>query len=600
VAYPIKAGVSVKPGDSASVVTFRPAAAGLVTVTANCFGDLSNLPHRPPGEPELVSLEVRLEAFRPGSATAALSRSGQQPNAQKDDNLIVWGSAPASESDLNGDWVVQIANTGDVPVNCTVTVRYQTIPGNLGKIDHIVVLMMENRSFDHMLGYLSLPGGRADIEGLKGTEFNDDAGIPAPTKFPVHHLTATQFLSDPGHGWRDVKAQLTADTKAGLASNGGFIKNFAQQLANQQSDQKQPVGDIMGYYDGSEVNVYDLLAREFTICQRWFASLPSDTFPNRSYALTGGLDPQLLGSDGLPTTPSTDGVMKSPPAYTRKTIFEFLRDSGIEWTIYFDFGIPFGLMFKAFAQDAYYTQRMRWLEDFPAQDFISKAKTGDLPPVSWIDPYFSDVPHAPSTANDDHPAGNISRGQYLVGRIYNALASGPAWAKTLLVITYDEHGGFFDHVLPPGSSDPGNSDPNSPKYDPKCDPNSPQYDLAQDVPSAGGPQDDNPSFARYGVRVPAFVISAWAQRGGVSNETFDHTSILRTILLRFCSPAGQTAPSMGKRTDTASDLGSLLSGEIVRDQPPQASHVTVPDGGPATTAIKETPGQVLRAAALGF
>src|SRR5712691_9963686 len=127
-AYPIKAAKSVNRGDTVSVVTFRPAAAGLVTVSANCSGDLSHLPPRPAGEPEPPSLEITLEVFRPGSATAAISKSRQQVNAQKDDNLIVWGSAPASPTDLNGDWVVKIANIGDVPVNCAVTVRYQTMP----------------------------------------------------------------------------------------------------------------------------------------------------------------------------------------------------------------------------------------------------------------------------------------------------------------------------------------------------------------------------------------------------------------------------------------------------------------------------------------
>ena len=136
---------------------------------------------------------------------------------------------------------------------------------------------------------------RSNVDGLKGTEFNDDSASPAVNKYSVHRLSTTQFLNDPGHGWLDVKAQLTGDAKAGLTSNSGFVRNFAHQLTQEQGGQQQPVGDIMGYYDGGELNSYDLLAREFTICQRWFASLPADTFPNRLYALTGGLDPQLVG-----------------------------------------------------------------------------------------------------------------------------------------------------------------------------------------------------------------------------------------------------------------------------------------------------------------
>ncbi|MBV8891336.1 MAG: hypothetical protein JO266_05065, partial [Acidobacteria bacterium] len=155
-AYPIQATASLSAGESASVVTFRPAAAGLVTVTAICEGDLSALsqqpkggtePLQPNGKPEPpANLEVRIQAVPPGSQTPAINVKKRQLDPEKDPTVIVWGSGPALDTQLSGDWTVTITNTGNVPVKGTVTVRYQTVPGNLGKIDHIIVLMMENRS----------------------------------------------------------------------------------------------------------------------------------------------------------------------------------------------------------------------------------------------------------------------------------------------------------------------------------------------------------------------------------------------------------------------------------------------------------------------
>ena len=245
----------------------------------------------------------------------------------------------------------------------------------------------------------------------------------------------------------------------------------------------------------------------------------------------------------------------------------------MDWKIFFS-DLPFAFVFKKFAQDAQYTQRMRALSNGAASDLQHAVETGDLPSVSWIDPNFSDFRESAAAASDDHPPGGITNGQWFVAQIYKSLFTSPAWTKTLLLITYDEHGGFYDHVRPPGLS----------------------ADLHNPAPD--GPPDDDPHFKRYGVRVPAFVVSPWVQPGSVSHATYDNTSPLNTILRRFCPDA---VTSMGQRTASALHVGSLLSLEAPRGVIPQMP-VIPPPAPPAAvpTRLPNSFGDVLRKAIFGF
>jgi phospholipase C len=718
--YPIKMqGQAIAPGQSFSV-TFRPLAAGLVNATVDALG-LQPPPngdggngggsgHPPPARrPVPYRVGLKLEVFKPGAANAVASSIGGPVTVPPASNrLFVWADTPAAAIDLAADWTARVTNTGSSSANYTVTVRYQVAPGNLGKIDHIVVLMMENRSFDHMLGYLRLQAGRTDVDGLTGTESNnDDSGNPVV----VHPLATdgranpTFFANDPGHGWNDVGEQLgtvviqptpmegpPTAPRAGDAveprvplppapHNDGFVRNFAKQLAiaaqdlppqmgsvNDEGDiaggdssfvffrplapgrvsvfsipksqprrsetgllaelvlrrpglnkplkdvkaslgarsigtsylataadlatagdwtcevknwtevnitftsgasfvvaehdtrGQEPAGAIMGYYDASQLRVYDMFAREFAICNRWFASLPTDTWPNRLYSLTGG-------SGGMITTPSTGTVPSDPPGYTLTTIFEVLQARGIDWMNYFS-DLPFALIFKRLVQDASYTRRMRSLTDL-----LAAAHTGDLPSMAWLDPNFTDVETSvgePAAANDDHPPGDVARGQALVRQIYQALSQGPGWSKTLLIVTYDEHGGFYDHVLPPGTP------------------------VGFPPQASAGPPDDDPNLRRYGVRVPAFIVSPWVPRGSVVSDAFDHTSLIATVLRRFCAAP---VPSMGARADNALDVGSLLSLDVPRPPPPPPP---APAAGPRAVMLPTTFGAVLRKSLFGF
>lgn len=388
----------------------------------------------------------------------------------------------------------------------------------LAAISHIVVLMLENRSFDHMLGYLSLEKDRTDINGLTGSEQNSYNGMT----YTPHHASVTAFSPDPYHDWTNVAAQLRH-------SNSGFVENFA--LLDPTHPER-----IMGYHNDREVKAFETLAQEFCVCDSWFASVPGPTQPNRFYAIAGTSDGQKDNATGMPIL--RRGV---------QTIFHVLNNYSVTWK-YYSHDIAF----------------LRAHEDFRTtvgpidkfSRFIEAALRGTLPAVSWIDPDFGTVPFplSWSDANDDHPDHDLREGQKLVQAAYNALRSGPAWEQTLLIIVYDEHGGFYDHVEPPSAP------------------------------------DDDPQFQQYGVRVPAFIVSPWVAKRSVGKKVYDHTSIIKTILKRFCVDSTGNVPLMGRRrVDAASDFEAVLTESSARKNTPRT--LSLPQGWArrATRRRKRTP-----------
>jgi phospholipase C len=398
----------------------------------------------------------------------------------------------------------------------------------LEKVDHIVVLMLENRSFDHMLGYLSLEGGRRAIDGLRPEFSNEHDG----RAYPIHHLETTAVSDDPDHSADAVDLQL------GGGAMSGFVASYAKTL----SDRGVPgsdLGRVMGYYSATDVPVYDHLAREFALCDRWFSSVPGATWPNRLYAICGG----AAGSrDDLP--------LNLPPLYHRPSFVRFLDAHGISWRWYsFEPGslrladrhyrLGYHDRFAFFSHTVLsWKTRLERSIDPKTASFIEDAARGVLPSIAWIDPNFSNFDPIGFPPNDDHVPADIRDGQDLVLAVYHALASSPHWERTLLIVFYDEHGGFFDHVAPPEA-----------------------------------PDDDPVTFASYGLRVPALIVSPWIEPGSVSHTLFDHTAIIKTILLRFCpdalaQPSGREtmgvarpgAPRhLGVRVAQANDLGELLT-----------------------------------------
>ena len=340
----------------------------------------------------------------------------------------------------------------------------------LAGIEHIVVLMMENRSFDHFLGALKTDAGyvaKATIAGLSGTETN-----PAPDGTPVASFKMANFTpEDPPHGWAACHDQWNN------GKNDGFVKAHAGATQD----------EAMGYHDRSHIPLYYWFADNFTICDNWFASVLGPTWPNRFY---------------LHATTS-NGKKDNTPFFVGApdTIWDRLKAEKLTYKNYAAGAVTWyvgGFAGKVLALNP----------SAPIKDFFDAAKAGTLPSFSLIDPDY--------TAADDHPAHNIQRGQAFVASVYKALAESPAWSKTLFVITYDEHGGFFDHVPPPAAT------------------------------------DANAEFTTQGFRVPAFVIGPTVKKGYVCKKQLEHSSVAATLRTRF------GIKSLSKRMDAASDISDCI------------------------------------------
>jgi phospholipase C len=315
-------------------------------------------------------------------------------------------------------------------------------PGRSG-INHVVVVMMENRSFDHMLGWL--PNADAKQAGLS---FVDENGVTRPTA----HLTEFQGCGhpDPDHSYEGGRLQF---------NNGacdGFLKGSNDEYA-------------IGYYTHDDLPFYGNAAPYWTTCDRYFASIMAATYPNRFYMHSAQTDRLHNGDLGLTSLP---------------TIWDRLAAKNVSNKYYYS-DVPFLALWGS--------RYVGISHKFP--EFLADCESGALPKVSFVDPRFFN--EELGTAGDDHPHSDIRVGQAFLNQVYNAITNGPAWKHTVLVITYDEWGGFFDHV-PPG--------------------------LARDA---------NPAARLRGFRVPAIVISPYAKRYHVAHRTYDHTSILKMIEWRW-------------------------------------------------------------------
>lgn len=341
----------------------------------------------------------------------------------------------------------------------------------LAGVEHIVVLMMENRSFDHFLGALKLDKGYANattIEGLTGTETN-----PAPKGGnPVTVFKMSNFTpADPPHGWDASHAQYNG------GKNDGFVTAHEGESQN----------EVMGYHDRSQIPLYYWFADNFAVCDHWFASVLGPTWPNRYY---------------LHSTTSKGKKDNTPVVGAIETIWEALSAKGVSAKNYHAGAVTWYL--GGFAGKVFAGKNPSAKMD----DFFDAAKAGKLPAFSLIDPDFQ--------ASDDHPDHNIQRGQAFVASVYKALAESPLWPKTLFIVTYDEHCGFFDHVPPPPAV------------------------------------DDDEDFDRLGFRVPAFVIGAMVKKGYVCKKTLEHSSVAATLKTRW------DIKSLSKRMDVTNDITDCI------------------------------------------
>ena len=330
-------------------------------------------------------------------------------------------------------------------------------------IRRIVVLMMENHSFDRLLGwtkqaYPHIEGVDKDNPGQ-----NPDYPITSDTVFQ-EETRSRNIANDPGHDLDNVLRQIGG-------GNQGFVTDFAQLYPRAPIAERR---EVMGYYPYGFLPAVDFLAYNFVVCDHWYASVPGPTWPNRFFAHSG----TSLGHVDMP-----EGIFN--PAihlYDQRTLYDELDDAGVDWRI--DYG--------DFAQSLLLTHQLGKLSHYRRLDrFASDIRASDLPAYVFIEPHYFGAEQ-----DDQHPPQDIMRGDALIASVFNSLQANPTiFEETLFVLLYDEHGGFYDHVEPPPTVAP---DDHTGRF----------------------------AFNRLGVRVPAILASPWLDRGFTATE-FDHTSLLR-------------------------------------------------------------------------
>jgi phospholipase C len=378
------------------------------------------------------------------------------------------------------------------------------------KIEHIVVLMMENRSFDHILGYLAREN--AAIDGIVGNDYmnRDASGEPHRTTDGAEYQG--QLIADPGHDVDDVYFQMfdvPFDTPAGGPNMSGFAQSYEQQGGDPQ--------DIMRCFLPEQVPNTVALARHYAVCNRWFSSVAGPTLPNRAFAHFGT---------------SLGRLDMSPVYFSQKaSIYQRLRKAGVQSKIYYYSQATGGTMGLTFL---FTNQR-----DFFGLwgDFQDACKHNRLPQYSFVEPPYHD--DGAVIAADQHPDHNVQAGDNFIRQVYEAIRSNnDTWHSTLFLVMWDEHGGIFDHVAPPKVEHPDGFTSTAPVYD----------------------------FAYYGVRVPALAISPYIEKGTVSQTLFEHASLPATATAQFIGDPKVNAPYA--REQWANTLLALLTRDAPRDELP--------------------------------
>lgn len=425
----------------------------------------------------------------------------------------------------------------------------------LGAINHIVVLALENRSFDQMLGFLYTdaagkiiaPRGQA-YEGLTGNESNPDGKGKQVKVFKITPSTRNAYFmpgTDPGERYYEVNEQLFGTRgnppSPPVAKNNGFVVNYASWIPQRAKRPDFPPypgtvpENIMGMFPPEMLPIMSGLARGYAVCDHWFSSVPTMTMPNRCFMCAATSRGRM-----------TDYPKMSPFIHAG-SIFGRLTDAKLPWAIY------------AAGKDLY--TRTDFLDTLNApnpkscfgtlSDFETAAAAGGLPAFSFIEPDWG------KTGNSQHPNYDVAAGEQLIHDVYYALRNGKNWNQTLLVITYDEHGGNYDHVPPPlGAVPPGDGAIGELGFD----------------------------FTRFGVRVPALLISPLVEQGTVfrvpdGTMPLDHTSILKTVEKRW-----KLIP-LTARDAAAPDVGDVLTrtpAQARTDDP--IAGVKVPKSGQTVSA----------------
>jgi phospholipase C len=473
-----------------------------------------------------------------------------------------------------GDAAAQIRH---VPDEAAVAAEQALIAKAGERMQHLIVLMLENRSFDHMLGFLPGVDGVLNASGeIEPARYNYANPVdPTSDKYTV---AKAQFFAipeedqdgeygGPSHSYPAATQQLfgqkyrsQSDPGSDPVSNNGFIINHINELKYSQkiADPKpEHIRVAIDCFAPDQLPVIHTLAQEFAVCDQWFSEVPGPTEPNRLFT-------QAATSIGL-----THNVWDLP--ISARTIQENLAEQGHTWAFYY--------------HDLSDSNQFPALKSQPdnvrpfAQFYTDLAQGSALPSYSFLCPRYADT--ATDFANSQHAPFDVRYGEHLIADVYEAVRRSPNWDKTVLIITYDEHGGFYDHVTPPrdGVANPdGLTSPTAnDRQQAAADPDKYGY-LIED--------DYNASFQRLGCRVPTVVVSPWIARGTVDSTRYQHTSIAATLKQVFGLPAFLT-----KRDAQANVLTALLAqGDQLRhDAPLKVPRPPLP--GEAASEPTPIPGQ---------
>jgi phospholipase C len=363
-------------------------------------------------------------------------------------------------------------------------------PAGLDNLKHIVVLMMENRSFDHMLGGLMQKYPK--INGLTGNESNPDTK-GATVKVQPKAEFQSQLDPDPDHHFPGVDLQIYGGQQGDgrVANMQGFVKDYFTQTNDVNRSH-----NIMYYFTPDKLPVLTTLATEFAVFNGWFSSIPGPTICNRAFAHYG----TSFGQVGMDIFYVLDPIL---------SIYERMVTAGHTSKIYY------------YDQQSSTMEIVNLLKNQPQifatyDQFIADCKAGTLPEYSFIEPCYNDQPGAGEIlASDQHPDHNVQEGERFIANTFNAIRTNPdLWQSTALLIVYDEHGGIYDHVVPPACTPDG-------------------YSAKAADTGAGMPFN----FDRLGIRVPAVLVSPWIPRGTVvpgtedpaNTQIFEHASIPGTV-----------------------------------------------------------------------
>ena len=396
--------------------------------------------------------------------------------------------------------------TAVIDVDPVVDPVLAPVPESFQKIEHIVVLMLENRSFDHLIGWLKSSDPR--IEGLTGNEVNfQNPKAPLQGAQKVWNAADYKMPFDPDHEFTDVQIQLYGASPASVdvpnppaepAPMNGFLSRGIHAANAAKTPASFPM--VMEYFSPDQVPVVSTLARQFAVCNFWHSSLPGPTWPNRFFV-------HAATSGGLANSPS-DTQIALGFSFNNGTIYQRLSDADKNWRIYHDSlpqSIGIGSLRLHYIDP--FTKHYRGMNFFDG-DIHSKS----FPEYTFIEPNY-DTGSNYLDGNSMHPLNDVRKGEELVKQVYESIRNSPYWNSTMLAIIFDEHGGFYDHVPPPAAAPTGD-----------------------DKSYAG----TSFAFDRLGVRVPAIIISAYTQQGtvigrdvGGSPIVFDHSSVLATAEKRF-------------------------------------------------------------------